>query len=297
MDKNIKTSPVVMKKIDSFVKKLSYNLDETAEEIKDFEEEMTSNLVSSFSELVDEGYSDDEALKLAFTKFGDTNYLRSELSKLYNIKNVYAKKLLKSSIIVGLISLLLFVSFVMWNSKIVPWIAEDTFKTIKNSLNEEADIHTEDFIKSMNDKVKNNIAIDAMTLEYSEDYTLNQAVKDRIIYKFPNDLELDHWGLNIEKQNFFMFSDIFYSNRGKYDLSDLNYNVALRINTLDHEFFRLAEILLVAYWVMFLIWSSLDIYLNDKHKLWIVLIALTNVVGYGIYYSTETIKDLRQKNI
>ena len=287
MQENKKTNDKVLNKINNFVKKLSSSINADTEEIKDFEDEMTSNLISSFNDLTNEGYSNQEALKLTFSKFGDTDYLRNELNELYNTKKVYAKTILKATIITVFVGMLLFFSSIIYNAKIVPLIVEDSFKTINEHIRQKEDIQSNEFKDKLKQIVKSNYAITAVVIEYTYEYAHYNNIDNRSIYNYPENLSLLdknglYWGLDFEEKNLFVFSNIFYSNSSNYSLSNLNYNVSLIIRIIDTKFLLFTVLLI--YWVMFLIWSSLSIHFNKENKLWILMIALTNIIGYALYY-------------
>ncbi len=287
MQENKNINDKILKKINDFVKKLSFNIKADTEEIKDFEDEMTSNLISSFNDLANEGYTNEEALKLTFSKFGDTDYLRNELNELYNTKKVYAKIILKATIITVFVGMLLFFSSIIYNAKIMPLIVENSFKTISEHIRQEEDIQSNEIKNRVKQIVKSNYAITAVVIDYTDEYAYHNNIDNRNIYNYPENLNLSdkdgfYWGLGYGENNLLIFTNTFYSNRSNYSLSDLNYNVSLQIKMVDTKFLLL--IVIIIYWIMFFVWSSLTIHFNKENKLWIVLVAFTNIIGYALYY-------------
>ncbi|WP_432667454.1 hypothetical protein R9X47_13790 [Wukongibacter baidiensis] len=276
---NRELQPHIIKEIDSFVKKLSRNIDANDIEISEFEEEMKSNLLCSLTDLLDEGYSESDALSLAFSKFGHIDYLKHDLRKLYNLRSIFSKALLKITVSMGIICAILFTTFFTWNFLIVPSKADNTFETLKNEIENIDDISSSKFKEKVNSLVDNNIAIYSISILETQDDTLSY----QLLYRYPTPQSETYWKDDIGKESFFIFKDEHYSNNSDFDLSDLNYNVTLSLRNLDFNFLALAEIFLAIYWALFAVWGALDVYLNDDKGFWVMVFALTNIIGYMIY--------------
>ena len=65
--------------------------------------------------------------------------------------------------------------------------------------------------------------------------------------------------------------------------SSIVVNVAYKIKNISMFYYNFCEGLFLTYWIMFAIWASMNILYDKKDKLWIVLVAFTNIIGYGFY--------------
>lgn len=280
---NNEINPNIIKEINNFVKKLTRNLDVDDLEITEFEEEMTSNIICSYTDLIDEGYSEHEALSIAFSRFGHSDYLKNDLRKLYNFKSIFSKNLLRITITAGTICTLVFAIFFVWNSIAIPGIANNTFETVKTELEKFENIENTDLQDKLQDIVENNIAIFSLGVNKIENYTPSGHSDSSLVYRYPAAESEDYWWDDVGYESFFIFKDVFYSNKSDFDLSELDLNVTLSLRRLDYNFFAIGEILLAIYWTMFAIWGALEVYFSDDNKSWIILFVLTNVIGYLIY--------------
>lgn len=284
---NKEIKPHITNEIDNFVKKLSRNIDADSIEINEFEEEMKSNLLCSFTDLLNEGYSESEALSIAFSKFGHIDYLKNDLRKLYNLKSIFSKILLRTTIVIGVISAVLFTTFFAWNFLFIPWHAENTFGDIKTEVEKTDDINDKEFKESIKSIVDRNPAIYSIAIMEIEGTSPDDDPTYKLLYRYPIPQSDDYWKSDVGKESFFIFKDEYYSSKSGFDLSGLNYHATLSLRNLDYNFLALAQILLAVYWTLFSVWGALKIYLSDDDKnLWILLFALTNIVGYMIYRFT-----------
>ncbi len=100
------------KQINEYVNSVYNGLGET-KEVLDLKEEMRNHLLQSAKDLKAQGYNEEESVRLAFERFGDTENLKSGLDSLYGTTTGSADStrsgniLAWSTLIVGALSLLL----------------------------------------------------------------------------------------------------------------------------------------------------------------------------------------------
>ena len=73
-----------MVSIDEFVNSLYKGVNGSQKEIKDFKEEMKSHLIETVNELKHEGKTEEDSLKIAFERFGDSTVITNGLFKLFH---------------------------------------------------------------------------------------------------------------------------------------------------------------------------------------------------------------------
>lgn len=99
------------KQINEYVNSVYNGLGET-KEVLDLKEEMRNHLLQSAKDLKAQGYNEEESVRLAIERFGDTENLKSDLGSLYGTStgsadsNRSGNVLAWSSLIVGVLSLL-----------------------------------------------------------------------------------------------------------------------------------------------------------------------------------------------
>lgn len=73
-----------MVSINEFVDSLYKGVNGNEKEIKDFKEEMKAHLIETVNELKNEGKTEEESLKIAYERFGDSKAINNGLFKLFH---------------------------------------------------------------------------------------------------------------------------------------------------------------------------------------------------------------------
>lgn len=91
--------------IDEFVDSLYKGVHGREKEINDFKEEMKSHLIETVNELKSEGKTEEESLKIAYERFGDSKVINNGLFKLFNKQKKFKGFVLISAAVFLLIGL------------------------------------------------------------------------------------------------------------------------------------------------------------------------------------------------
>jgi hypothetical protein len=87
-----------MMSINEFVDSLYKGINGSEKEIKDFKEEMKAHLVETVNELKNEGKTEEESLKIAYERFGESKVIHNGLFKLFNKQKKFIRFILISAI-------------------------------------------------------------------------------------------------------------------------------------------------------------------------------------------------------
>lgn len=99
---------IVLKKIEAYVDKVYRHAKGDAQEIKDLKMEMKSHLIETVEELKSEGFSEDEAIRMAKERFGEVNELRAQVSEMIQTQKSFGRRILYFALSLILISITLF---------------------------------------------------------------------------------------------------------------------------------------------------------------------------------------------
>jgi hypothetical protein len=277
-------SETTLNRIDKYLRKLSKKIDGKTGEIKDFKEEMKTNLICSIQELISQGYTEREALDIAISRFGEIEGLEQEINHLYQVKTVFAKGLLNLTVIIGVIGIAMFLGGLIWNNGLSDVLKAKALNTITSfgdgSINE-------NLKQEVKDRVDNVFGIKAIGIQAADAeggaYRLNLDSRG-FDYVYPANTDFNKFIKVDENQRFFTYDNpkgitVRIPNTTKY-----MHIVALqpKFNT---RFSHTAEILLAAYWILFIIWSGLNVLYNKRSLFWIAIFAVCNVIGYCFYYA------------
>ncbi|MBK1811497.1 hypothetical protein JHL18_12785 [Clostridium sp. YIM B02505] len=89
--------------IESYVEKVYKNFDGNNEEVKVLKEEMKGHLYDSVRDLMSQGHSEKESIKIAIRNFGDEDVFTNELEEIVSRQKKYTNILLKIAIVVFVI--------------------------------------------------------------------------------------------------------------------------------------------------------------------------------------------------
>lgn len=281
----------ILNHIDDFIRKLSKKIDERPDKIKDFQDEMKSNLICSIQELISQGYHEKDAFNIAVSRFGDIDILNDELKHLYHVKSIFAKRLLNFTVIIGILGMLIFFGGSLWNNGISSVIASRKNLTLDTFISRNVgsvDSPVTDTIKQkLITEVEKNIYISAAAVQIRVvtvgTNRLNVEEYD-YIYMYPSNTQTEKF------KNVYYDSSIFTNNRPYYTIikipnSNKELLVCLLFTTVNRDLIPIGLGLLLLYWILFTVWSSLNVLYNKRSPFWIVTFAIFNVIGYCFYYA------------
>lgn len=99
---------IVLKKIEDYVDKVYRHAKGDAQEINDLKMEMKSHLIETVEELKSEGFSEDEAIRMAKERFGEVNELRAQVIEMIQTQKSFGRRILYVALSLVLISIALF---------------------------------------------------------------------------------------------------------------------------------------------------------------------------------------------
>lgn len=279
-DKQI-ISDVLLQNVDKHIDKLTSNLNENKDGLIDFKEEMKSNLISSITELVEQGQSEKDAYQIAIDRFGKVEQLEKELNSFYKIKKKFVKWILMLAICVGVLSIGI-VTFVDVTN--IGVISNATNNDIKNiilkNIGNKNDFVTDNMKKELISNVNNNKFIRAIGVSIGNNNV--DKLKQNYVFVYPLNTKYDDFGTIATKEGFFNRT---FSHEEKFIIpnTDKTINIDINVTQIDYTLYNISYSLFLAYWVLFAVWASINIIYGRRNKLWIIPICLTNLLGYLIY--------------
>lgn len=100
-----------MKQVDAFVDSVYHNIGRNNNEVEELKAEMKSHLLEAVYDLKLEGKTEQEAIEIAIERFGGEKEMRVIVGQLFQAQKVFAKWVLKTSLITLLITIIIFCSF------------------------------------------------------------------------------------------------------------------------------------------------------------------------------------------
>ncbi|MEC1289692.1 permease prefix domain 1-containing protein [Bacillus mojavensis] len=262
-----------MRQINAFVDSVYTNTVGSRKEIKELKAEMRNHLLEAVHELIAEGKSEKEAIEIAIDRFGGTNEMKSVVSGLFQIKTIFAKKLLFAALAFLVVSVILF-GFIYVNEVKKDRMQEDYMMSIiLNHLGKQKEITGENK-KYMEDLIKNNQSVYEILLM---DHKKIKSVTSN--EEFQKLKPAFHVSKNIWTTSSSVVSFVGYSQG--------NENWDLNVTRISYR--PLADTILhvggVIYWVLFFVWALINAHHQRRLKAgWIFMFALFNVAGYLLFH-------------
>ncbi|MBY4605058.1 permease prefix domain 1-containing protein [Bacillus sp. SPARC3] len=262
-----------MRQIDAFVDSVYTNTVGSRKEIKELKAEMRNHLLEAVHELMAEGKSEKEAIDIAIDRFGGTNEVKSVVSGLFQVKKIFAEKLLFAALAFLAVSVILF-GFIYVNEVKKDRMREDYMMSIiLNHLGKQKEITGENK-KYMEDLVENNQSVyEILLMDHKK---IKSATSNEEFQKLKPAF---HLSKNIWTTSSSVVSFVGYSQG--------NENWDLNVTRISYR--PLADTILhiggVIYWVLFFVWALINAHHQRRLKAgWICMFALFNVVGYLLFH-------------
>ncbi|AWB43235.1 hypothetical protein DCC85_02640 [Paenibacillus sp. CAA11] len=288
------------RRITEYVDQLCKLMKEPAGEVNDFREEMTANLISGVLEHMQTGISEQQAVAMALSQFGEAGEVKRELEKIYSVKRRFATGVLRSAIILLVLSAICLGLIIgVWNERMVQKFAEDAYQLVEQ---ESADPSNTALSQPLQDKLKawvdNTWGVKGVSIEQ---FDRPKAEPSRL-FMYAADSDTEQW-LNFSsfyleikggkpsrpEPNFFIkttIRDIASSSAAEEPvIDDHSFIVSVAATYFNYTFFySLGLFLLGGYCLLFTVWAGFNAYYEGKGNIgWIALFLLTNIVGYGLY--------------
>ena len=123
------------RRITDYVDQLCRLMKEPAAEINDFREEMTANLISGALEHMQIGISEQQAVTMALSQFGEAREVKRELEKIYTVKRRFAAGVLRSALTLLVLSAICLGLIIgVWNERTVAKFTEDAYQMVEQEL-------------------------------------------------------------------------------------------------------------------------------------------------------------------
>jgi hypothetical protein len=283
----INISRKALEKIEKYICSLTYRLDQETEEVKDFKEELKSNLISSAKELIKSGYSEEKSLSLSINRLGDTNVIQTELSRLYKTKKYIGKSMLRFSILTFVIGMIL-ISLSFWNDFIAynkDFIVADNI--LNNNIGSPSDPITDNMRNQLKSLVDKSWSVSASALYISKTNVPSEPFIDSNTYQYeflyPNTIKTQSNIYFINRPNGLLQRYFIHHIYVVIPNSDMTLNLLINIKLFGMGYYILTLGFFLAFWITFAIWASKNVFYERKSRLWIILFIFTNVIGFALY--------------
>lgn len=283
-----------MKQIDEYIESLYRNARNTRE-VKDLKEEMRVHLLDSVEELQEQGYSEEESIRIAIERFGEANKMIKELTELNVIRRTIAKWLFRIALIMGIAGVLVLFSYRLWNENFSYNLRHSVTDQISQQILQHgtgSDLTKEAISKIIDENTSGISAVGYKTYPVGESNLANRGYD----FLYPSSVPLDQYGeFEVrDTQSGFIYESRFPSLKR---LQETNEELIIDVRQwqFTETFYFTGIGLLFGYWMLFTVWAITNLLYNRKgSKTWMVIICLFNFVGYWLYLDQIKAADRRR---
>lgn len=265
---------------------LCHKLNEPHEIVNDFREEMTTNIMASVQELVQSGYSTEEAVAVAIERFGTPQNLVAELSELYRIRKVFAKGLLTVALLIGILGILCVSFYFIWNNALAPNGINRVSQQVQQNIMIGNDQNTiSEGIKPVLQKsIDGNPYLMGVGIRV---ITSDSPSRSPFQYVYPQSVDwLEVNGIFLNDFGYFTYG---VPTERVWEIPGTNKQLFTQFleRRCTPDDLKIGQSFLFLYWGLFAAWGIMNVYYNRNFKMrWAFLIIFFNVIGYLVYLNS-----------
>lgn len=272
-----------MEKIDRYINKIYMDMNDNSKDIKDLKEEMREHLKETAKELQQNGVSEDESIRIAIERFGETLSIRKELNKVLNLHKLYAKKILLASIIFFMMGVIIFITshFVQKNQIKRYKIMNSEIHLIEDKVKSEGIKGADKWIKGIFEDKRNNqlnyVKIKELPSNFDESKNI-APFKLKSKYSYPKKIKSEYYGNACGSYITFDNTKYFLEIGMKTEANGDNSSVYMGVGLLAF----------IMCWILLIIWSIKNIHMmGELNTGWCILLVLTSIIGYFIFLTVK----------
>lgn len=262
-----------LSKVNKYVDKITYNLNEHKREVYSFKNDIKISIIVVMEELVAIGYTAEAAFQYAAQKCEEDSFIKRELENLKGnnkVQKVY-KRTAAAALIIAL--LMLIIAYIH-NVIILTSLPNIDFSSYSDV--ESVKVNSENSLRNL---VNNNWYIKAGALNIS-DTPNSKKILEKLDFTYSSD------GNNIRSDYFqgnergLIFTYHNYQSSTSILGTDKIANIIYRYVSFGPGYFILTLLVFLLYWITFALWGGINVQYAGCDKHWKTLILLTNIVGY-----------------
>ncbi|AVP54086.1 hypothetical protein K144313037_13550 [Clostridium tetani] len=295
-----------MKKVDKYIDLIYKDISGDDEEINITKQEMKNHLLQIIEELKLEGKSEEESIDIAISRFGNTNQIRNELKKIYEIEKRPCKKIIKIAIIMLIISVS---SFLL--SKMLFYRHQHIVGNLLNSIEKKFTVNDEipkKEIGELFEKNKKKFMVYNDELKYVDVYKYPKNTdKDKLLFKMHHIKDAEYTYPSIDVLNEELARVGYLGNFGTSNIIETSNNswyISVSVRT-PGLFYSIVDIFkyiglgcFVLYWILFGVWANMKTEaIEGYNPIWFILLFVFNILAYEIFLEYSKKRDLKLKTL
>ncbi|MGG7098836.1 permease prefix domain 1-containing protein [Clostridium sardiniense] len=287
-----------MGRIEEYIERIYSRVNKNNEETEILKEEMKFHLYDKVSDLMEDGYTEEESINIAIEKFGDENSISNDVKSLITNQTRYTNILFKVSIIVFVVGCLFKLGGVISENRFMDLWDENRARVSGDILNKIAD--TLEGKEEITGKEKD--AFDHILNEYNDRYENGlyniKVLKDSIpMYEYNREVSPElikngsesisgrgnnGWTISSKQTDLDSYRGSKITDE-RYDIKNITNSLHFKLNNIGFLLITLSWILIVMYYTQKAI---LD---NNLNKYKILVLSLETIIIFASFVSDKDI--------
>lgn len=266
-----------------YIDKITADLNEHRKDVYSFKEDLKLSIIVTMEELVANGYTIEDALKSAVSKCENDEFVKREILNLKQNTKKSQKIYFKIACASLIISLLLLIAAYFHYLVISDFeLSLKSYPSLSDTLGSNDYLITEDMKSSLKNLVDSKWFAEAGAF-FISDAAHSKEIPDNFAYTYTSGKGRIDSEFFSGKKSDFLFSYHIYHNSVSIPGTAKTVNAIFRYKNFGYGVFIMAFIIFLTYWITFALWARLNILYAEYGRRWILLVFLTNILGYLIF--------------
>ncbi len=287
-----------MGRIEEYIERIYSGVNKNNEETEILKEEMKFHLYDKVSDLMEDGHTEEESIKIAIDNFGDENSISNDVKSLITNQTRYTNILLKVSIIVFIVGCLLKLGgFVSENRFMDSWdknrprVSGDIIDNIadilegKEEITEKEKNAFDNILNEYNDRYENGLYDLKVLKDNVSMYEYNREVSPELIKNGSESISgrgNNGWTISSKQTD-------LDSYRG-YKITDERFEIKNITNSLHFNLKNIGFLLITLSWILIVMYYTQKAILdNNLNKSKILILSLETIIIFASFVSDKDI--------
>lgn len=263
------------------VNRIMSDLNDHREEVYSLKEDIKLSIIFTMEQLITEGYTHEDALEYAVNQHENDEFINREIQNLKQNNKDPQKIYYNIARISIIITSLLLITAFFHNVIVVNFTFHSKSSPVieKNLVTDEIMI-SEDTKKSLRNFVNEKWFVEGGAL-YTSNVSHTSEIPEDFDYAYNQEGKLMDKEYFLEDNAGFLLKYSTFHERTS--IANTNLHAVYSFKVFGEGFFVIIFMIVIVYWIAFTLWARVNVVYAGYDRKWVLLIALTNIIGYLIF--------------
>lgn len=287
-----------MGRIEEYIERIYSGVNKNDEETEILKEEMKFHLYDKVSDLMEDGYTEEESINIAIENFGDENSISNDVKSLITNQTRYTNILFKVSIAIFIVGCLLKLGGLISENRFMDsWdenrarVSGDILNKIADTLEDKEEIKEKEknafdhILNGYNDKYKNGLYNVKVLKDNIPMYEYNREVSPELIKNGSEGISSrgsNKWTIAHKQTDADSYRESMITNE--------RFNIKSITNSLHFNLHNLGFLLITLSWIIIVMYYTQKAILdNNLNKSKVLILSLETIIIFASFVSDKDI--------